>query len=158
MYMFSRRRLVDDTYRSSIKYLMGIVTSYRSGIRPFFLSSLFPLSSLTHSFFSSFLPPGPRSHARRLFDAATVADPGHSAAWHGWGMLEMREDNLMKARELFLRGLREAAGGDGNAYLYHSLGLLCKRMGRTGEARQWFAEGPFPVRGYTYTYSLAHAP
>ena len=26
--------------------------------------------------------------ARRLYDAATVADKRHAAAWHGWGMLE----------------------------------------------------------------------
>ena len=28
--------------------------------------------------------------AARLFDAATVADPAHAAAWHGWGMMEKR--------------------------------------------------------------------
>jgi tetratricopeptide (TPR) repeat protein len=28
--------------------------------------------------------------AARLFDAATVADPAHAAAWHGWGLMEKR--------------------------------------------------------------------
>ena len=46
----------------------------------------------------------------------------------------------LKARELFIRGLRELPPEVGNSYLYHSLAILCKRMGRTGEARQWFEQ------------------
>jgi hypothetical protein len=31
------------------------------------------------------------SRARKLFDAAIVVDETHAAAWHKWGMLEMRQ-------------------------------------------------------------------
>lgn len=39
----------------------------------------------------------------QLFDAATVANSRHAAAWHGWGLLEKREGNLVKARDLWMK-------------------------------------------------------
>ena len=42
--------------------------------------------------------------ARKLFDAALVADERHVAAWHGWAVLELREGHAKKARELLERG------------------------------------------------------
>lgn len=81
------------------------------------------------------------SRARQLFDAATAADPSHAPAWHGWGMLEMRQGELLRARDLFVRGVRELRDPDGNSHLYHSLAMLCVRLGRPAEARQWFREG-----------------
>lgn len=87
------------------------------------------------------------SQARRLYDAAIVADPKHPAAWHGWGMLEMRQGDLLRARELFIRGLRELGPDRDSAYLHHSLAMLCKRLGRMEEARQWFEQGTFTKEG-----------
>ena len=39
----------------------------------------------------------------QLFDAATVANSKHAAAWHGWGLLEKREGNMVKARDLWMK-------------------------------------------------------
>eukprot|EP00959_Pyramimonas_sp_CCMP1952_P329484 6897965-Pyramimonas_sp.AAC.1 len=56
--------------------------------------------------------------ARKLFDAATVADKSHAAAWHGWGMLEKREGNLLRARDLFVKGTKLAPSDRPNEYLF----------------------------------------
>lgn len=39
----------------------------------------------------------------QLFDAAIVANKKHAASWHGWGLLEKRQGNLVKARDLWLK-------------------------------------------------------
>jgi hypothetical protein len=39
----------------------------------------------------------------QLYDAALVANKKHAAAWHGWGLLEKRQGNLMKAKDLWMR-------------------------------------------------------
>ena len=41
--------------------------------------------------------------ARELFDAATVADKRHIAAWHGWAVLELKQGNVKKARQLLTK-------------------------------------------------------
>ena len=43
------------------------------------------------------------AQARRLFDAALVANRAHAAAWHGWGLLEKRQGNLLKARDIWVK-------------------------------------------------------
>lgn len=78
--------------------------------------------------------------ARKLFDAATVADKQHAAAWHGWGMLEKSEGNFKRARDLFVKGIRYQPPQSPNAFLYQSVGVLAAELGRPEEARQWFEE------------------
>lgn len=39
----------------------------------------------------------------QYFKAAVLVDPGHAAAWHAWGMLEKREGNLVKARDVWIK-------------------------------------------------------
>ena len=39
----------------------------------------------------------------QLFDAAIVADRGHAASWHGWGLLEKRAGKLSKAKDLWMK-------------------------------------------------------
>ena len=34
--------------------------------------------------------------ARKLYDAAIVANPQHAAAWHGWGLLEKEQGNFLR--------------------------------------------------------------
>ena len=34
-----------------------------------------------------------------------LVEPGHAAAWHAWGMLEKREGNLVKARDIWIKVL-----------------------------------------------------
>lgn len=34
--------------------------------------------------------------ARKLYDAAIVANPQHAAAWHGWGLLEKEQGNYLR--------------------------------------------------------------
>ena len=46
---------------------------------------------------------GKSALARQLYDASTVAEPSHAAAWHGWGLLEKKEGNLLRARDLWLK-------------------------------------------------------
>ncbi|CAG9467033.1 unnamed protein product [Pedinophyceae sp. YPF-701] len=90
---------------------------------------------------------GREGEARKLFDAATVADASHAAAWHGWGMLEMRGGNLARARDLFLRGLKHARPGNESPFLYHSLSRVCRRMGDIEGADIWLERGVDSRRG-----------
>ena len=39
----------------------------------------------------------------QLYDAAIVANRKHAASWHGWGLLEKRQGNLVRARDLWLK-------------------------------------------------------
>ena len=39
----------------------------------------------------------------QLFDAALVANNQHAASWHGWGLLEKRQGNFRKARDLWMK-------------------------------------------------------
>lgn len=39
---------------------------------------------------------GNASLARKLYDAAIVANPQHAAAWHGWGLLEKDQGNFLR--------------------------------------------------------------
>ena len=39
----------------------------------------------------------------QLFDAALVANNEHAASWHGWGLLEKRQGNFRKARDLWMK-------------------------------------------------------
>jgi tetratricopeptide (TPR) repeat protein len=77
--------------------------------------------------------------ARKYYEAAVLADSGHSAAWHGWGQLEMRQNRLVEARNIFMSGIRNARMP--NAYLYESIANLACDVGLIDEARYWFREG-----------------
>ena len=39
----------------------------------------------------------------QLYDAAIVANGSHAAAWHGWGLLEKRQGNPLRARDLWVK-------------------------------------------------------
>ncbi|CAN4090343.1 unnamed protein product [Withania somnifera] len=65
--------------------------------------------------------------ARELFDAATVADKKHIAAWHGWA----------KARDLLGKGLKFCGG---NEYVYQTLALLEAKAKRYERARYLFKQ------------------
>jgi len=39
----------------------------------------------------------------QLFDAAIVANKRHAASWHGWGLLEKRQGNFARAKDLWLK-------------------------------------------------------
>uniref|UniRef100_A0A061RFL8 Psbb mrna maturation factor chloroplastic-like n=1 Tax=Tetraselmis sp. GSL018 TaxID=582737 RepID=A0A061RFL8_9CHLO len=88
---------------------------------------------------------GNASHARKLYNAATVASESHVTAWHGWGQLEKQQGNYVRARELWIKGLQRAAKP--NEYLYQSLGLLAEELGRIDEARMWFRQGTDRLKG-----------
>lgn len=75
---------------------------------------------------------GDTSKARKLFDAATVADNRHVAAWHGWANLELRAGNVKKARSLLNKGLKLCGA---NEYIFQTLALLEFRDGKVEEAR-----------------------
>jgi len=79
--------------------------------------------------------------ARRLYDAATVADKRHAAAWHAWGMLEKRQGNYQRARDLFMQGLRLIGDRPGVEFLHQSLGVMAAERGRADDARAHFAAG-----------------
>lgn len=44
-------------------------------------------------------------HLLQLYDAALVANKAHAAAWHGWGLLEKKQGNYRKARDLWMKVL-----------------------------------------------------
>lgn len=73
--------------------------------------------------------------ARELFDAAIVADKKHIAAWHGWAVLELKQGNLKKARQLLAKGLKFCGG---NEYIYQTLALLEVKSNRPEQARYLF--------------------
>lgn len=73
--------------------------------------------------------------ARELFDAATVADKRHVAAWHGWANLELKQGNLKKARILLGKGLQYCGQ---NEYIYQTLARLEARANRYQQARYLF--------------------
>lgn len=83
---------------------------------------------------------GMLSKARKLYDAAVVANLSHQAAWHGWGMLEKRERNYVRARDYWIRGIKNAKRSP-SPYLYNSLAVLAAELGRVQEAREWFQKG-----------------
>ncbi|GJP33579.1 hypothetical protein CLOM_g18105 [Closterium sp. NIES-68] len=75
--------------------------------------------------------------ARKLFDAATVADERHVAAWHGWAVLELKQGNVRRARELLQKGLKLCGG---NEYIYQTLAVMEVQNGRLAEARALFLQ------------------
>lgn len=75
--------------------------------------------------------------ARELFDAATVADKKHVAAWHGWAVLEIQQGNIKKARNLLAKGLKYCGG---NEYIYQSLAILEAKGKRFKRARYLFQQ------------------
>ena len=75
--------------------------------------------------------------ARQLFDAATVADKKHVAAWHGWAVLEIKQGNIKKARHLLAKGLKYCGR---NEYIYQTLALLEARANRYQQARYLFKQ------------------
>lgn len=80
---------------------------------------------------------GNTRRARELFDAATVADKRHIAAWHGWGVLELKQGNISKARHLLAKGLKFCGG---NEYIYQTLALLEAKASRYEQARYLFRQ------------------
>lgn len=75
--------------------------------------------------------------ARELFDAATVADKKHIAAWHGWAVLELKAGNIKKARNLLIKGLKFCGG---NEYIYQSIAMLEAKANRFDQARYLFRQ------------------
>lgn len=75
--------------------------------------------------------------ARELFDAATVANKKHIAAWHGWAVLELKQGNIKKARNLLAKGLKYCGG---NEYIYQTLALLEAKSNRFEQARYLFKQ------------------
>jgi len=75
--------------------------------------------------------------ARELFDAATVADKRHVAAWHGWAILELKQGNVKKARQLLAKGLKFCGG---NEYVYQTLALLEAKANRYKQAQYLFRQ------------------
>ncbi|KAL2631794.1 hypothetical protein R1flu_016480 [Riccia fluitans] len=76
------------------------------------------------------------ARARKLFDAATVADKKHAAGWHGWAKLELRAGNVKRASSLLNKGLKFCGP---NEYLFQTLALIESRAGRLEEARSLLA-------------------
>lgn len=75
--------------------------------------------------------------ARDLFDAATVADKKHVAAWHGWAVLELKAGNIKKARNLLGKGLKYCGK---NEYIYQTLAMLEAKANRFEQARYLFRQ------------------
>lgn len=75
--------------------------------------------------------------ARELFDAATVANKRHIAAWHGWAVLELKQGNVKKARQLLAKALKFCGG---NEYVYQTLAMLEAKANRHEQARYLFRQ------------------
>lgn len=75
--------------------------------------------------------------ARKLFDAAIVADKKHVAAWHGWAFLEINEGNVKKGRYLLGKGLKYCGP---NEYIFQTLAMLEVKAKRYIQARSLFSQ------------------
>eukprot|EP00252_Welwitschia_mirabilis_P026320 TRINITY_DN859_c0_g1_i3.p1 TRINITY_DN859_c0_g1~~TRINITY_DN859_c0_g1_i3.p1 ORF type:complete len:533 (+),score=130.26 TRINITY_DN859_c0_g1_i3:129-1727(+) len=75
--------------------------------------------------------------ARKLYDAAIVANKKHVAAWHAWACLEIREGNVKKARELLKNGLKNCGP---SPYIFHTLALLEIKARRYEKAQSFLLE------------------
>lgn len=93
--------------------------------------------------------------ARKLFDAAIVASSSHAAAYHGWGLLEKKQGNYMKARDIWIRGI-DATRPNGSPYLFQSLAVLASDLNKPDEARRWFREGTLGTNGRE-SHAIWHA-
>lgn len=80
-----------------------------------------------------------------------MANPLHAAAYHGWGLLERRQGNYLRARDLWTRGI-QATRRSPNPFLYQSLAVLAADMDCHEEARKWFRQGTRTLSG-----SASHA-
>lgn len=95
------------------------------------------------------------SLARKLFDAAIVANSAHAAAYHGWGLLEKAQGNFARARDIWIRGI-DATRPEGSPYLFQSLAVLAVDLNKSDEARRWFREGTLATRGRD-SHAIWHA-
>ena len=93
--------------------------------------------------------------ARKLFDAAIVANNKHAAAYHGWGLMEKIQGNFARARDIWIRGI-DATRPDGSPYLYQSLAVLAADLNKPDEARRWFREGTLGTTGRE-SHAIWHA-
>lgn len=93
--------------------------------------------------------------ARKLFDAAIVASSSHAAAYHGWGLLEKSQNNYMRARDIWIRGI-DATRPNGSPYLFQSLAVLAADLNKPDEARRWFREGTLGTNGKD-SHAIWHA-
>jgi predicted Zn-dependent protease len=66
-----------------------------------------------------------------------VADAKHIAAWHGWAILEIKQGNIKKARNLLGKALKYCGG---NEYIYQTLALLEAKAERFEQARTLFQQ------------------
>lgn len=53
----------------------------------------------------------------QYFEAAVLVEPSHAASWHAWGMLEKREGNFVKARDIWIKVSLSGS--------FHPVGPLC---------------------------------
>ena len=63
-------------------------------------------------------------HAQ-LYDAAIVANGSHAAAWHGWGLLEKRQGNPLRARDLWVKAWPASCGAAGIIICFCCSGSAC---------------------------------
>lgn len=94
--------------------------------------------------------------ARKLYDAAIVADPTHAAAYHGWGLLEKKQGEFARARDIWVKGIRAVELSSASPYLFQSLAVLASELQKPDEARKWFQTGIQTVSGPA-SHALWHA-
>ena len=85
---------------------------------------------------------GDRQRARQLFDAAIAADKTLISAYHSWAMLEQRDGNAAKARQLLVKALATAEHEARPAsHVYVALARLAEGEGDVSAARKWYKLG-----------------
>ncbi len=63
--------------------------------------------------------------ARQLFETGSRADPHHLHIWQAWGVLEHREGNLARAREMFQQAVWAQPKGKDVAIVWQVQVLPC---------------------------------
>lgn len=94
--------------------------------------------------------------ARKLYDAAIVANPRHAAAYHGWGLLEKKQGEYARARDIWIRGIRSVPPPEASPYLFQSLAVLASELQKPEEARKWFRTATNSIKG-SASHALWHA-
>jgi len=75
----------------------------------------------------------------KLFEEALLLDPRHGPAYNAYGNMELKRDNVDKARRIFQNGVR--AHCTDKASVYHGLAMLELSLGKLEVARSILVKG-----------------
>jgi tetratricopeptide (TPR) repeat protein len=83
---------------------------------------------------------GKLDEARQCIEAGVACDPRHIPLYHAWGQLEIGENNVTAARDIYQRGVWASKNERDTASLWTAWALLEERAGDYEQARSYLRE------------------